>query len=73
VSSDGTPGQVTVTATTSGVTGAVYATVAGVTLRMGTGSGSFSVTFTGLPAGSHAWSITADELTATGRGTATVF
>jgi len=72
-STDGTPGMTTVTATTSGITGAVYATVAGVTLQMGTGSGSFSVTFTELPAGEHQWSINADGLTAHGTSLITVF
>ncbi|MCG7284615.1 hypothetical protein MHY85_01350, partial [Cellulomonas sp. ACRRI] len=71
--SDGTPGKVTVTATTSWAAASVTATVAGVTLPMvSTGTGSYSATFTGLPAGDHSWSVTADGLTAHG-SKATVF
>jgi hypothetical protein len=70
---DGTPGKVTVSATTSWEASAVTATVAGVTLPMSrTGPGTYAATFENLPAGRHAWSVTADGVTAHGAA-ATVF
>lgn len=65
-SSSATPGRLTVSATTVGVSGSVVVSVAGVSAQIGTGSGTFTYTFEGLPAGTHAWSVSADGMVANG-------
>ncbi|VTR76029.1 hypothetical protein [Cellulomonas hominis] len=53
-------------ATTQGITGAVYLNIAGRSVYMGTGSGTFTARVDGLAAGTYAWSVSADELVASG-------
>jgi hypothetical protein len=73
VSSDSRkPGQVNVSAVTSGVSGPVVVTIGSVSQTIGTGSGSFSGTITGLTAGSYPWSVSADGLVVSGPGMAVV-
>jgi hypothetical protein len=66
------PGQVSVSASTSGVSGPVVVTIGGVSQTIGTGSGSFSGVMTGLPAGTYSWSVAADGLVVNGPGKAVV-
>ncbi|TFH68118.1 Ig-like domain repeat protein [Cellulomonas sp. HD19AZ1] len=65
----GSPGTVTVSVTTGGVTGPVVVTIAGSSITVGVGSGTFSGTLTGLPAGSHTWTASVDGLVATSTAT----
>ncbi|NKY24333.1 hypothetical protein [Cellulomonas denverensis] len=66
------PYDFSVSATTGGVSGPVVVTIGGVSQTIGTGSGSFSGTLKGLPAGSYSWSVSADGLVVSGSKTVVV-
>lgn len=60
------PNDFSVSASTGGITGPVVVTIGGRSLQIGTGSGSFSGKFEGLPAGTYSWSVSADGLVVPG-------
>ncbi len=66
------PGAVSFQVTTIGVNGPVVVTVGSVSQTVGTGTGSFTATVTGVPSGTYPWSVSADDLVSTGSTLAVV-